>query len=207
MLGPINGGQFALALLVFSSPLFTNGTKVCRCVDVYVTTEHTFDPITPPSPLTNRVEPSRRVKARPRTPNPELRNRTHTPLPSCISIRNLPQVGQLTGHDPTEWSQSALDDCLAGSTNPDAGSVVCNLKIYESAIQAAAQEGIELMVFPEAYGNPQTQIGQPPEPPHHPQIDNPRPVVLIPRSIHSAPRINHPTVSPLHYTPHCRPRG
>jgi len=88
MLGPINGGQFALALLVFSSPLFTNGTK----------------------------------------------------------------VGQLTGHDPTEWSQSALDDCLAGSTNPDAGSVVCNLKIYESAIQAAAQEGIELMVFPEAYG-------------------------------------------------------
>ena len=55
------------------------------------------------------------------------------------------RVAVLSHHRPTAWSNAS---CTSGSR----GGIACNLRLYEDAIQTAAQQNVSLLVMPEGYG-------------------------------------------------------
>ena len=54
-------------------------------------------------------------------------------------------VGLLSGHDPKQWHNAT---CGAEGS---ARFVACNLRVYEAAVETAAAQGVQLLVFPEAH--------------------------------------------------------
>jgi hypothetical protein len=65
----------------------------------------------------------------------------------CVGAAALDplRVAVLSHHHPKAWSN-------ASCTEDSRGRVACNLKLYETAIEAAAQENVSLLVMPEGYG-------------------------------------------------------
>ena len=62
---------------------------------------------------------------------------------SCLSAPPAVRVGLLSGHDPRAWRNAT---CGAEGTRP---YVLCNLRVYEAAIETAAAQGVQLLLFPE----------------------------------------------------------
>lgn len=68
------------------------------------------------------------------------------------------KIAVLSNHDPVAWSKSNATCLHSGAQDLDA--ILCNLAVYGLTIQTAASQGVQLLVFPEAYAlnpNPSTQ--------------------------------------------------
>ena len=65
--------------------------------------------------------------------------------PSTAPLR----VGVLADHDSTAW---AAEKGCVGLINDHRKRIECNLEVYESAIESAAKEGVQMLVLPEGYG-------------------------------------------------------
>jgi len=68
-----------------------------------------------------------------------------SPLLVCTAAAETMRVGVFGGNDNSAWSTS---ECAKGTVRE---KVACNIGVYEAGAAAAAQQGVQVLVFPE-YG-------------------------------------------------------